>query len=370
LIEGIHIVSFDVPYPADYGGVIDVYYKAKALTEAGIKVNLHCFSYGRKHHPHLRKQFHEVHFYERRLSPRSLVSRTPFIVKTRKNRRLLNKLKKDGWPILFEGLHTCGWLDHPDLQNRKKIVRAHNIEHEYYELLADSEISLFRKQYFKAESFKLEAYEKILEHAQNILTISQGDQTYFQKRYGKSKLIYPFHAEVALHQTKDANYAFYHGNLEVPENMEAVRFLVEKVVKGTDIELVIAGKGGATHITEFQGKSSRVKFHLNPSDSEMKSLAEGAAVHVLPTFQSTGFKLKLMYSIQSNVPIVANAAMVKGTGLEELVVNAETPSEFRRAIITACKEGLGKGELERRIKLFRKRFSNLAQAKRIIELID
>ena len=27
----VHIVSFNVPYPADYGGVIDVFYKLKSL---------------------------------------------------------------------------------------------------------------------------------------------------------------------------------------------------------------------------------------------------------------------------------------------------------------------------------------------------
>ena len=27
----LHIVSFNVPWPADYGGVIDVYYRIKAV---------------------------------------------------------------------------------------------------------------------------------------------------------------------------------------------------------------------------------------------------------------------------------------------------------------------------------------------------
>ena len=27
----VHIVSFDVPYPPNYGGVIDVFYKIKTL---------------------------------------------------------------------------------------------------------------------------------------------------------------------------------------------------------------------------------------------------------------------------------------------------------------------------------------------------
>ena len=53
--KDIHIVSFNVPYPADYGGVIDVYYKLKALAALGIRVHLHCYQYGRAASPELDK---------------------------------------------------------------------------------------------------------------------------------------------------------------------------------------------------------------------------------------------------------------------------------------------------------------------------
>ena len=39
----LHIVAFDIPYPPNYGGVIDVWYKLKALHAKGIKIILHCF---------------------------------------------------------------------------------------------------------------------------------------------------------------------------------------------------------------------------------------------------------------------------------------------------------------------------------------
>ena len=33
----LHVIAFDVPYPANYGGVIDVFYRVKALSEAGVR---------------------------------------------------------------------------------------------------------------------------------------------------------------------------------------------------------------------------------------------------------------------------------------------------------------------------------------------
>ena len=41
----LHIVSFDVPYPANYGGVIDVFYKIRELHRSGIRLHLHIIEY-------------------------------------------------------------------------------------------------------------------------------------------------------------------------------------------------------------------------------------------------------------------------------------------------------------------------------------
>ncbi|RXM39833.1 hypothetical protein BOQ62_09820 [Chryseobacterium sp. CH21] len=42
-MKQLHIISFNDPYPPTYGGIIDVYYKIKALSALGIKIHLHCF---------------------------------------------------------------------------------------------------------------------------------------------------------------------------------------------------------------------------------------------------------------------------------------------------------------------------------------
>ena len=50
----LHIISFDVPFPADYGGVIDVFYKLKAFASEGVKIHL----YGKKNTKAFRKMGH------------------------------------------------------------------------------------------------------------------------------------------------------------------------------------------------------------------------------------------------------------------------------------------------------------------------
>ena len=75
----LHIISFDVPYPANYGGVIDVFYKMKALHEAGIKIHLHCFEYGRPAAKELESLCEKVYYYKRNMSKLQLFSKLPFV---------------------------------------------------------------------------------------------------------------------------------------------------------------------------------------------------------------------------------------------------------------------------------------------------
>ena len=59
----LHIISFDIPYPANYGGAIDVFHKIRCLNAQGVKIILHCFEYGgRKSSPELEKICEKVYF--------------------------------------------------------------------------------------------------------------------------------------------------------------------------------------------------------------------------------------------------------------------------------------------------------------------
>ena len=137
-----------MPYPANYGGVIDVFYKLKNLHKASIKIILHCFEYGRGEQKELGNYCETVYYYKRNNSFLNQLSFTPFIVKSRVSEELMANLLKDDYPILFEGLHTCYYINDKRIVNRKKIYRESNIEHDYYAHLAKSEKGFLKKLYF------------------------------------------------------------------------------------------------------------------------------------------------------------------------------------------------------------------------------
>ena len=79
---GVNIISFNIPYPANYGGVIDVFYKIKAFNDLGVNVILHCFEYGRDRSEVLESMCDKVYYYKRR-GALCNVSHIPYIVYSR-----------------------------------------------------------------------------------------------------------------------------------------------------------------------------------------------------------------------------------------------------------------------------------------------
>ena len=63
----LNVVSFSVPFPANYGGVIDVFYKLKALSKLDVKIILHCFQYDRKPSKELENICEQVYYYPRKM---------------------------------------------------------------------------------------------------------------------------------------------------------------------------------------------------------------------------------------------------------------------------------------------------------------
>ncbi|RYY09653.1 MAG: mannosyltransferase, partial [Chitinophagaceae bacterium] len=158
----LHIISLDVPYPVDYGGAFDIFYKLKYLKEAGVRIHLHCFQNKRDRQPVLNEYCEEVKYYARQTGHRGLSYQLPYIVSSRHSTALVENILKDNHPILVEGIHCTHFLHDKrftDQTKRKIILRLHNVESVYYRQLFASTSNAFKKLYFLAESLLLKRYE-------------------------------------------------------------------------------------------------------------------------------------------------------------------------------------------------------------------
>lgn len=371
--DHLHIISFDVPYPANYGGAIDVFYKIRCLHQQGIKVILHCFVYGdRKHASELEEICDAVYYYKRNSSFFNQFSLLPFNVKSRINKVLKQNLLKDNYPILFEVLHTCYLLNDPNLKNRKKLFRHSNIEHDYFLELAKGEPSFLKKIYLKIEAFKLKRFEKQITDVNCILSVSEKDLLYFKKHYPNTPSVYlpSFHGfdEIQCKPGK-GNYILYHGNLSVSENYNAAMWLIENVFSKITQPVIIAGLNPPKHLTEQIKKHPHITLKQNCTEEEMQTLIVDAHIHCLFTGQGTGLKLKLLNVLYSGRFVIANNSMLTGTPLSAACQIANSSSEYINALNSLISKEFTEEEIEKRKTLIAS-MDNAEKTKKLIGLFQ
>lgn len=346
-----------------------MYYKIRSLHQLGIKVHLHCFEYGRQKAKELAEITEEVHYYERSRNKALLLHGMPYVVVSRRSEDLVNRLCKDDYPILFEGLHSCYHLGDNRLHGRIRMVRTHNVEHHYYQALAEVEESSFKRAYFQREARKLEKYEPVLSEADYVIPISQKDVKYFRHWVGKGELVSAFHSNRQVDVPNGlGSGALYHGNLAVAENDRAACYLIEEVFSHLDVPLTIAGSGPSKRLKEL-AKSRNISLITDADPERMNKMVQEAQINVLPTFQSTGIKLKLLLCLFAGRHVVVNTPMVKETGLASLCYVHDEPEAMAEKIKSLTTAEMSDADISARKSVLEQNFSNEVGARKIIELL-
>lgn len=371
----LHIVSFDIPYPANYGGAMDVFYKIRALHEAGIHIILHCHYKGELRHEQALEQLCEqVYYYPRRTTIWQNFYALPYAVKSRSTEPLLTNLLKDDYPILFEGLVCCQLLMHHALQARKCFFRECNIEHDYYRALGKATSSVWKKIYFYFEAQKLQAFErKCLPFAKGIFAVAHQDEQHFANMFPTIPVVYipSFHAEDrAEYETDHGEYILYHGNLGVAENNKAATHIITRIAPQLpDIPFVIAGLHPSKDLKALAAKQPNIFLVDSPSEEGMKQLIMDAQIHLLMTFQGTGLKLKLLHVLYLGRHVIVNPDMVVGTELGQLCQIGQADADIVRLCRDYFRLPYTQSDATERESLLHNLFSNYQLANTLIRHI-
>jgi hypothetical protein len=331
----LHIVCHDVPYPADYGGVFDLFYKIRTLHEEGIHIILHCFTSGRVEQPILNSLCQEVFYYQRRTGHKGYSHQIPYIVCSRSNPELLERLLQDEYPILLEGVHCTYLLQDDRFSARKILLRLHNVESTYYKQLAGCSNSWFKKLYYLHESAVLKKYERRIASSWPVLAVTQSDAdraaiSYQSKNITVIPVFLPFQHIESPQGT--GCYCLYHGNLSVEENEKAAIWLLENVFNNLPIPFLIAGKKPGSKLYRVVSRFKNCCLVPDPSDQELKDIITKAQIHVIPSFNCTGIKLKLLNALFNGRHCVVNPDAVDGTGLHELCHVARNAEDFKEVV--------------------------------------
>ena len=370
----LHIVCLDVPYPPDYGGVFDLFYKIKTLHQLGIKIHLHCFEYGRGEQPELNKYCVEVYYYEREKLVQGIPLRLPYIVSSRINPALIKNLLKDNHPVLLEGIHCTYYLYHGQLNQREVLVRLHNVEYEYYKQLAKSSNNFYKKIYYNLESRLLKKYERSVAKKAKFIAVNEKDKEAYQKNFSAKRIEFlpvflPFNKVES--ELGKGNFCLYHGNLSVAENEKAALWLLENIVKClTDFNFIFAGKNPSESLKNEQLKNKNVQLIQNPSHNEMQELIRNAHIHLLPSFNSTGIKIKMLNALFNGRFVITNKVSLEGTGLETLCCIEENPSGYIKRITELFAIDFDENQINKRKVILENLYDNEKNGKRLIKMLN
>jgi len=345
----LHIVCLDVPYPVDYGGVFDLFQKIKSLHAAGVKIHLHCFEYGRGQQPVLNEYCVEVHYYTRHEGHKGFSHKLPYIVCSRSNGQLLETLLEDEHPILLEGIHCTYLLNDDRFRQRRIVLRLHNVEYQYYRQLYHTEKSLWKKIYYLHESNMLRHYEQRIALRVKILAVSEKDSEQYRTEFGADNIeTLPVFLPFEEVRTREGTGCFclYHGNLSVPENEQAVIWLLKNVFASLELPLIISGKNPSARLTRLIFQYPLTCLIPDPSEAELQDLIAKAQLNVLPSFNCTGVKLKLLNALFNGRHCLVNGGMVEGSGLESICHVADGAETMRSLVQNLYTQAMRPEEIE------------------------
>ena len=360
----LHIICLDTPWPADYGGAIDMMNRIMTMKKANVAIHLHYFSYNERGVPTELNQYCEsLHVYKRKKKQNAVFSKLPYIVSSRINDELIKNLQKDNYPILLEGLHCTGILPYLNLKERKVVVRMHNEESTYYKELGEAESAFLKKMYFLRESKLIKKYNHQLPNECVYACVSTKDIEQLKEYYKLENVIaiptFPSWQKVTSDEGL-GTICLYHGNLSVSENEEAAIWLLKNVFSKIEKPFVIAGKNPSARLQKMAHKYPHTCFVANPTDSELNDLIKKAQINILPSFnkKSTGIKLKLLHALFEGRHCLVNEQMVMGTGLETACHIAGNADGFASVIMQLYNLPFSNEEVLLRKRILEDQFDN------------
>jgi hypothetical protein len=205
-----------------------------------------------------------------------------------------------------------------------------------------------------------------------ILTMVEKDHEQYRQEFGAKNIhtlpvFLPFEEVTAKEGT--GCFCLYHGNLSVAENEQAVAWLLKQVFHCVDLPLIVTGKNPSPRLTRMVEQHPHACLIPNPSDKEIQDLIAKAQVNILPSFNCTGIKMKLLNALFNGRHCVVNRDAVTGTGLEDACFIADNTEELIDITSQLYTKAFTAADIASRQSLLAGRYNNEENTRKLIQWI-
>ncbi|KQW41977.1 MULTISPECIES: glycosyltransferase [unclassified Roseateles] len=255
--------------------------------------------------------------------------------------------------VLLDGLYggAVAW----ELARRlgaPMVYRSHNVEHRYMNDQQAREERFARRLGLAANCVGLERFERqTVARAVQVMDISLEDAEYWRAQGFSHVSCVPtlvdagFAARLSQAPADKPYDLLYFGNLNTPNNVEALRWLVGAVLPrlpARDLRIAVAGSRPTDAVRALLATDARITLIENPAD--MAEVVGQARVLVNPMLAGSGVNLKSVEMLFSRAALVSTSVGVKG--LPEAARRCFAVADAPEAFGAAIERGLGEAAAE------------------------
>jgi glycosyltransferase involved in cell wall biosynthesis len=349
----ILVVGNRFPWPLHDGGAIASYRLLKSLSSAGHEIVFFSFNTD-KHHvssESIQKEFSFCRTVSISLNAdvkpldalKNLFKPNSYFIERYNQKEAQTQLKQlvseEKFDLaILEGFYSSAFL--PVLKDQLPVIyRAHNLEYQIWQRLAENESSWLKRVYLKIQVKRLKKEEiNLLNQVNATIAISPNDASIFQQLGPKPVHLYLPGVEIQINgKSKLQPQSLFHlGSMEWDANQQGVEWFLRKVwplvlSEHPDLTFHLAGKGLKKSDSKYFQQG--VMNHGEVNDAREFMLNHG--ICIVPILAGSGIRMKLLDAMNFGIPCVATSIGAQGLKVEsgnQLEI-ADNPKDFAAKII-------------------------------------
>ena len=227
--------------------------------------------------------------------------------------------------IILESIFVAPYIDTIRKNSDAKIIlRAHNIEHQLWEIQAKFCKNNLKKGYLTVLAKQLKSFEiDVFKSVDGILSITQNDTNTIQIYPNTSSLLLPFGIEIPKIELIDKPKTntlklFFIGSMDWSPNIESVDWFLDNIwnellEKHPSLEFHLAGKAMPKKYFEKKLKN----FYCHGEVNNAQDFMVKYDVLVAPVFSGGGVKIKILEAMAMQKLVVTTAFGIAGLDVKD-----------------------------------------------------
>jgi polysaccharide biosynthesis protein PslH len=259
--------------------------------------------------------------------------------------KLVAILKQKRFDVVhLESIFLSPYIPLIQQHSKAKIaIRAHNVEHEIWDRIADSSEFFFKKLYLNVMNTRLRRFElQNIDKADILLPITERDLLIFRSLGFTGKaLVTPVGFDSSAYIPDKASFSRpisigFLGSLDWQPNQEGLKWLIDEVwlkyfadnddTDPTCTVLHIAGRHAPDWLKNQRIRN--IEFHGEVTDA--KAFMNQHSIAIIPLLSGSGIRIKMLEAMLLGRVVLTTSMGMEGIGArdgEEILV-ANTPEEF------------------------------------------